>query len=408
MAALALLTVLASGLSCRTLASAPGDAASRPDHTLILLSFDGWRWDYQTKVATPNLDRLIAGGVRAERLIPAFPTKTFPNHYSIVTGLYPAHHGMVGNRMSDLASGLTFTTSDRQAVTDARWWGGEPLWVTAERQGVLSATLFWPGSEAPIGGTRPRYWLPYDERVPNDTRVDDILAWLDLPLAERPRLLLGYFSDVDMAGHRSGPESREVLEAIVSLDRVLGRLMDGLATRGLLETVNVAVVSDHGMAETSPDRWISLDDYLPPEAVDVVEAGPYVALNPRAMTTAQVYERLHGAHPHLRVFLREETPLAWHYRDHPRIPAIVGVADEGWEIVKSHSTAPPRASKIGGNHGYDPAVQSMHALFVAAGPAFRKGVTVPPFENVHLYNALAAALGIRPSPNDGDPELDQR
>jgi predicted AlkP superfamily pyrophosphatase or phosphodiesterase len=384
-------------------AAEPGAASDRPP-TLILLSFDGWRWDYHDKAPAPNLRRLIAGGVRAERLIPVFPTKTFPNHYTVVTGLYPERSGVVGNSMRDPASGLAFKMSDRGAVSDSRWWGGEPLWVTAERQGVASAVYFWPGSEALIGGVRPRFWKPYDESIPNAQRVREMLGWLDRPPSERPRLVIGYFSDVDTAGHRSGPLSKEVAAAIASVDRTLGSLLDGLAARGLTGSTNVAVVSDHGMAETAPPRVITLDNFLPRGAATIVESGAYVGIDPGDMTAEQIYKRLHGAHPRLRVFLREQTPAHWHFRSNPRIPTIVGVADEGWLAVSGLAAA-AGSSFSKGNHGYDPQLASMHGLFVAAGPAFRRGATVPPLENVHLYNALCSALGLRPAPNDGDPAL---
>ncbi|HEY8548417.1 MAG TPA: ectonucleotide pyrophosphatase/phosphodiesterase [Vicinamibacterales bacterium] len=395
---------LASTSACRASAPLPPASASASDlrPTVILLSIDGWRWDYHTKADVPNLRRLIVRGVHADALIPAFPSKTFPNHYTIVTGLYPGHHGVVGNNMREPGTPLTFSIGDRRAVTDARWWGGEPLWVTAKRQGHKVAPLFWPGAEAPIGGMLPDYWKQFDDGVPNDARVDQLLEWLDLPADQRPTFLTGYFSNVDHAGHYGGPDSPELLRALGDADRALGRLLDGLASRGLLERVNVVVVSDHGMATLSPNRTIVLSDYLDVNAVDIVELSPNLAINPGRLTVDQIYRRLSGAHPRLRVYRREESPPHWRFRDHPRIPAIVGVADEGWSVVRRRSV-PSRV--LHGNHGYDPQVRSMHGLFVAAGPAFRRGATVPAFESVHVYNVLARILGVTPAPNDGDPAI---
>lgn len=398
--------------------SAARDAAARPvaskdgtQPTVILLSFDGWRWDYETKAPTPNLRRVMARGVRAERLIPAFPSKTFPNHYTLVTGLYPAHHGIIGNSMHDPAMQADFSLSNRAAVGDGRWWGGEPLWVTAKRQGLLSATMYWPGSEAEIQGVRPRYWSLYDDKTapPNEERVARLLAWLDLPAAERPSFITGYFSDTDHAGHDRGPDSPEVRDAIIRLDAVLGRLLDGLEARGLLDRVNLVITSDHGMAATSPDRVIFLADYLDLRTVTLVDTNPTIGVMPKTVSADEVYRRLAKAHPHLQVYRREETPEAWHFRDHPRIPAIVGVADDGWVVRRERPKPGDTPMKPGGAHGYAPDAESMHGLFVAAGPAFRGGgVTVPAFDNIHVYNMLAAALGLRPAPNDGDVAVARR
>jgi predicted AlkP superfamily pyrophosphatase or phosphodiesterase len=393
--------------SCRTVHSLesgpPRPGSYKP--TLILLSFDGWRWDYHTKASTPNLRRLMARGTTVERLIPVFPTKTFPNHYTIVTGLYPEHHGIVANNMREPATGLSFSLGDREAVEDARWWRGEPIWVTAQRQGQRAATMFWPGSEAPIGGVRPRYWKRFDATLPNEARVDQILAWLDLPDAERPTFIAGYFSDTDQAGHHAGPNSADVRAAIVALDRILGRLLDGLEARQLLDVVNVVVVSDHGMAEVRADRLIALDAYLDLDTVEIVDVGPNLGLVPLTVSADDVYRRLANAHPHLHVFRREETPAHWHYRDNPRIPPMVGVVDEGWELLPRLPRTRPGQPVTFGSHGYDPAVVSMHGIFVAAGPSFRRGATIASLESVHLYNALAAAIGLRPAPNDGDSEV---
>jgi predicted AlkP superfamily pyrophosphatase or phosphodiesterase len=407
MAAVLLILFALAIPSCRTLrpreAGPPRPARHEP--TLILLSFDGWRWDYHTKAPTPNLRRLMARGTHVERLIPVFPTKTFPNHYTIVTGLYPEHHGIVANVMRDPETGRSFSLRDRDAVEDASWWGGEPIWVTAQRQGQRAATMFWPGSEAPIDGVRPRYWKRFDATLPNHARVDQILAWLDLPQSERPTFIAGYFSDTDEAGHRAGPDSPETRAAIITLDRVLGRLLDGLEARRLLDIVNVAVVSDHGMAEVRSDRLIALDAYLDLKTVDIVDVGPNLALAPLTVSVDDVYRRLANAHPHLRVFRREATPAHWRYRDNPRIPPIVGVVDEGWELLPTLPRPRPAQPVTFGSHGYDPAVVSMHGIVVAAGPSFRRGVRIASLKSVHLYNVFTAAIGLTPAFNDGDPRV---
>lgn len=356
----------------------------------------------------PNVARLAARGVRAKGLIPPFPSKTFPSHYSVVTGLHPGRHGIVANNILDVDTGRRFSLSNRAEVQDPMWWGGEPLWLTLRREGRIAAAMFWPGSEAPIGGYRPHHWAPFDASVPGDARVDQVLGWLDLPAAERPSLMTLYFEDVDAAGHDDGPDSPAVRAAVGRVDGYLGRLMRGLDERGLLDRVNLVVISDHGMAETSPERLIVLDDYISLDDVDVVDINPTLGLFPRPGREEAVYRALSAAHPHLKVYRRAETPGHWHLRDHHRIPLIIGVVDEGWEIlpratVERRQTWATAASR--GMHGYDPRDTSMHGLFVAAGPAFKTGATVPAFANVHVYLALAEALDIPPAPNDGDPAI---
>lgn len=377
--------------------------------TVILISFDGWRWDYDAKFPAPNIRRVIARGVRAAALIPSFPAKTFPNHYTIVTGLYPGHHGVVANNIYDPQTGRRFSISNRREVQDPMWWGGEPIWVLLQNSGQPAATMFWPGSEAPILGQRPKYWMPYDETMPGNARVDRLLGWLDLSSAERPTLLTVYFEDVDTAAHRSGPESRNVRDAVSRVDGYVGRLLQGLERRGIDDDVNILITSDHGLAETSVDRVVVLDDYINLDDVEIIDINPTLALLPKPGREDAVYNALAHAHPHLRVYRKQDTPPDWHYRDHPRIPPIVGVADEGWQVLRRATVADRIARRLfgpAGEHGYDPRdAMSMRGIFVAAGPAFKRGVSVPAFENVSIYNVMTAVLGVKPAPNDGNPSV---
>jgi predicted AlkP superfamily pyrophosphatase or phosphodiesterase len=354
----------------------------------------------------------MARGVHAEALIPSFPSKTFPNFYTIVTGLYPGHHGIVANSIKDLATGRTFTLSKREEVGDPMWWGGEPIWVAAQRAGQAAGATFWPGSEAPVGGMWPRYWQPYDENLPGNDRVDRTLEWLDRPADERPTFMTIYFSDTDTAGHNDGPDSRAVREAVMREDAYLGRLLRGLERRALLDRVDVIVVSDHGMSAVNNRRVVFVDDYISLDHVEIIDINPTLGLFPNPGKEESVYRALASAHPRLQVYRREQTPERWHYRDHPRIPPIVGVVDEGWQVMRRQRLADIVARRVrgdGGAHGYDPATaKSMGALFVAAGPSFKQRVTVPAFENVHVYNALAEILDIEPARNDGDPAVARR
>jgi predicted AlkP superfamily pyrophosphatase or phosphodiesterase len=386
----------------------PSDPDAHPpsplESTLILISLDGFMPSYAERHATPNLDAVAREGVRARALKPVFPTKTFPNHYTIVTGLYPARHGIISNNIYDPLIDSRFSLSNRDAVGDSRWWGGEPIWVTAEKQGLITATMFWPGSEAAIGGVRPTYWFEYDGALPNEDRVDQALAWLELPPQERPRFITLYFSDVDTRGHRHGPESREVADAVAHVDSLIGRLLDGLAAQGIEDDVNLMIVSDHGMASTSRDRVVILDDFLDPEDLRIIDLSPVLMAEPVGVSIAEAIDALRRS-PHLDVYHRDSVPPQWHFAGNHRIPSLIAVAEEGRSIASRRQFERNRDRFDGGAHGYPPEVRAMDALFIASGPSFARGVEVEPFSNVHLYNVMAAVLGIIPANNDGDFEI---
>jgi predicted AlkP superfamily pyrophosphatase or phosphodiesterase len=380
--------------ACTRVAPSPA-----PPRAVVLVSLDGFRPDYLDRPAAARLRELAAHGVRARWLRPVAPTLTFPNHYTIVTGLYPAHHGIVGNSIRDTTIGYTFTIRDTAAVRDPRWWGGEPIWVTAQRQGRRTAAYFWPGSEAPIGGMHPTWYRRFDPKVPNRERVDQVLSWLRLPPDSAPALVLLYMGDVDEAGHAFGPEAPQEDSAIARVDSAIGRLQDGLSASGLTDLVDILVVSDHGMVATDSTRTIYVDDYLDPASVEVPELSPTLQIWPRHESADSVYRALAGRNPHLAVYRRADLPARFHFDSTPRIAPIVALAAEGW-LVTTHERA--RTSKAPrGMHGYDPDLPSMQALFLARGPSFRRGAVVPGFENVHLYPLLAELLGVRPAPSDG-------
>lgn len=375
----------------------------------ILVGLDGFRWDYDRMVPMPNLGRLAEHGVRAEGLIPGYPSKTIPNFYSLATGLYPGHHGMIANTILDPATGRRFERSDRAAVVDPMWWGGDPIWNLVGRSGRRTAVMLWAGAEAPIGGRHPDYWREFDDSIPGDERIDQLLTWLDLPPAQRPSFLAVYLQEADRAAHYFGPGSPQTRDAIAATDAQIGRLIAGLEQRGRFAAANIILVSDHGMAETRQDRTIVVDDYLEPSDGTIVDINPTLGVAPAPGREEAVYAKLSRAHPNLTIYRRAETPEHWRFRDQPRVPALTGVADEGWVVIRRSEAATYwRRSPIGGQHGYDPRLPSMRGIFVAAGPAFRQGTVVPAFENVHVHTIIAMASGLTPRPNDGDPAIARR
>ena len=371
-------------------------------YPLILISMDGFRWDYTERTDTPNFDFLIEKGVRAQSLMPVFPTSTFPNHLSIATGLYPENHGIVSNTMYDEVFDAWYTIGEgSESVPESRWYEGEPIWVTAEKQGKVTATYFWPGSEAEINGERPTYWYVYDPSTSNETIIDQLLAWLDLPEGERPGFMTAYFNDANYWGHNLGPDAVGMDTVIQGLDLDFGRLIAGLTARDLLDKVNIIVTADHGMVEIDRDRMIFLDDYIDLEDVTMAGWSPVAGIIPNEGLEDSIYNSLVNVHPQLSVYKKEETPEHLHYRNHRRITPIIGIADEGWSIsTRDYYNNQPEAY-TGGTHGYDLDFLSMHGLFLAYGPAFKDGLIVPTFQNIHIYELIANVLSIAPAVTDG-------
>ena len=389
-------------LGCRAAALPPERAI------VILIGIDGFRWDYLEKYQPPTLLKLAAEGVRSEGLIPQFPSKTFPNHYTIVTGLTLAHHGIISNNMVAPDIPGRFSMSNRDVLADPRWWGGEPIWNTAEKQGRVAAAMFWPGSETVIGGRQATFWMPFKDGMPNEARVGQILEWLALPDGKRPSFLTLYFSDVDNAGHSMGPDSPEVRDAVTNVDQSIRQLVDGVKAAGLADRVHYLVVSDHGMAQLAPERMIVLDDLIDTSTVNVIDWAPVLALNPKDGNVDALYAALKDKHPSLAVYKNADLPAKYGLAGHPRLPSVVGIADEGWFVTSKRDLdrwGNHEGHAPGGTHGYDPQLKSMHGLFIAAGPRLQGGMTVPPFENIHVYELMCALMGLQPAKNGGDPAV---
>jgi predicted AlkP superfamily pyrophosphatase or phosphodiesterase len=368
----------------------PLNAPAQQDKPYVLLiSLDGFRYDYAERDHAANLLALGQRGVTAKALIPSFPTTTFPNHYTIVTGLYPAHHGIVDNSFWDPARHAEFKISDSAATTGGSWWGGTPLWVLAEQQGMRAASFFWPGSDADIQHTRPTYFYKYDGKIPNERRVAQVVEWLKLPKAERPHFITLYFSDVDHEGHTFGPDAPETRDAVRAVDAVLGKLFAEVRALGV--PLDIFVVSDHGMAAVTGDVDISkLADLNGVETASNSTDFKFYSSDPKKID--QVYSELHGRDPRIEVYRRAEIPERLHYSNNPRIGDLVAFAIEP---VVLHLAAKPGQSEPLGMHGYDAArMPEMRGIFFAAGPDLKAGLTVDEFQNIHIYPLIAHILGL--------------
>ena len=380
--------------------------AHRDKPYVILVSFDGFRWDYFEKFRPPNFRRVIQRGARAEGLIPVFPSKTFPNHYSIVTGLYVEHHGIVGNAFYDPARGDRYALGDPGSVADGTWYRGEPIWVTAERQGMVAACFFWPGSEAAIDGIRPTLWRTYEHSTPNELRVDTVISWLKRPAETRPHMITLYFSDVDGAAHRAAVSAEETREAVLKVDQDLGRLLAGIDSLPIRDRVYLVLVSDHGMADTG-DAYITLLHSLVDTASLIVpDSGPVANIHVDAGETAArtLRDTLNSRLGHGRAYLRSEIPARLRYRGDPRVGDVVVIMEQPYmiEVPRRSGPRPP----VFGMHGWDPAGHAMHGIFVASGLGIPAGTTLPRFENVQIYPWLAHLLGLTPAERvDGSGDL---
>ena len=372
--------------------------ASRPH--VVLVSFDGFRPDYLERFDTPAFDRLAARGLRAAGLISVFPSSTFPGHYSIATGLYPEAHGIVANRFYDPLRDDEFDYRDSDDAGDGSWWGGEPVWVTAETQGMVAAAFFFPGTEADIGGVRPSHWRPYDGGVPNAARLQQVLDWLALPPAARPHLITLYFSLVDSAGHGIGPDAPGMRESVEAADRLLGRLLDGVGALPHAAEVALVVVSDHGMAAPDPARLTVLPDVADLGDVRLMAAGPAMSVHVGDPARSRALsDELNAGLPHARAYVREEIPAHLLARANARIGDILVIPDGLGLVGFRRAVERGRRLLRPGMHGWDPRLPEMHGIFLAMGPGIAAGVGLPAVRAVDVYPLIAHLLGLTPHPD---------
>jgi len=367
---------------------------------VVLVSLDGFRWDYNILYKTPNLNKLAVEGVKADRLIPSFPTVTFPNHYTIATGLYPDHHGLISNNFKVQELGLSYRIGDRAAVENPAFYGGEPIWVTARKQGVIAASFFWIGSEAPVQGLHPDYWKKYDETVTYEARIDTVIKWLSYPENKRPELVTLYFDEPDVTGHKYGPVSPETGRVVERLDSLIGVLRSKLSSLPYGERINFILLSDHGMGPVSSERYINLRDLVPARMIKSISgSNPVLMIDPAEGKKDSILLLLNTGHG-IKSWSKSQVPERLHFGTNPRIPEIIVAADSSWSI----GTRSEASSIRGGSHGYDNSDSDMYAIFYAAGPAFRKNYSFSQLNNTDIYGMICRILQLKPAKNDGNPK----
>ncbi|CAO3653887.1 unnamed protein product [Mucor fragilis] len=381
------------------------------DSTVIYISLDGFRNDYLDRKVTPNIDLIAEEGIRAEYMIPSFPSITFPNHWTLATGLYPEAHGIVANEFYDPELREDFIHKNASISGDPKWWGGEPIWITSKNQGKKSAVIMWPGSNVPIKSVSPDYYIPYTRETTAIDKMDIALNWLDMPIEQRPQSISIYIPQIDQKGHGGGPDGKQLNGVLRNMDDAVGHLMSGLTERNLDKHVHLVVVSDHGMAASDTTRLVFYDKIISAESESYLrkrEAWPLLGLRPKddapEFALDQIYSEIYQytketENPHFQVYKRENMPARFHYNSTERIAPIVLIPDVGYTIIKSTDRHGPK-----GVHGYDNMALEMRAIFAAKGPkideAYIPGTVVSPFYNTEMYKFLTNLLNLNAAPNN--------
>ena len=390
--------ILWIAVALTTLFAGCATAEKEKDAYVLMISLDGFRHDLASMANTPTLDSLRAVGVYAD-IAPCFPANTFPNHYSMATGLHPDHHGLINNTFHDTELDLPYAISNGEARKNPDFYGGEPIWNTATRQGKPAHVYFWVGVEAKVGGVEPELWYEYDENVPFKQRADWVIEALHRPEAEIPHLVMAYFEEPDAVEHSYAPDSPQTIAMVEELDSVLGYLFSSLRTSPIFDKLNIIVTSDHGMTENFPEKYINLYSLLDNERIERVVDGVPFYLAPEEDYIDEAYEIL-AAQPHMKVYRREAMPEEYHYgTTTSRITPLIVLPEIGWRLGYSERDYPPKPRSA--THGYDPFERDMQMIFYGAGPAFKKGYTHDRlFQNLNDYLIVCHILGLEPAPND--------
>jgi predicted AlkP superfamily pyrophosphatase or phosphodiesterase len=359
---------------------------------VILISADGFRHDYAKKYKAENLLKLSQNGVKSKGMIPAYPTNTFPNHYTLVTGMYPSTHGLIDNTFYDPKRDELYTMGNKKIVADSSWYGGLPLWGLAEKNGLMAASLFWVGSESNVAGLSPSYYYKYHNEFSNDRKIEIVKDWLKLPEEIRPHLITLYFPQVDTQGHYFGPDAKETEEAVLEIDRAVGRLAEEISKLNIAN-VNFVFVSDHGMILSDVDNPIKLPELINNRRFVVANSfslARIYALNPEQIKST--YKSLKKEkNKGYKVYLTKRFPKRLHFNANPdhRIGDILLVPKAPKVFAPSFESK----RKYPGTHGYDPKkVKDMNASFMAWGTAFKDGKSIGAFENIHVYPLIAKIL----------------
>lgn len=380
---------------------------STPEPYVILISMDGFRWDYVKKYAPTNLSQFAKNGIAAEGLVPCYPSKTFTNHYAIATGMYPDHHGLVNNSFYDREKGLIYRMGKRELVEDGSWYGGTPLWVLAEKSGLKTASFFFVGTEADIQGVNPTYYRKYDGSISNAERINQAIEWLKLPVKDRPRLITMYFSDMDDVGHRASPLDEEKLgKRLADLDQELGVFFKKLKALSL--NINIILVSDHGMMPIEINNLVPVEQFEDDDRYITVNNGAlaHIYLN-EGVSVTEVLSDIQMEDKPWKAYATADLPYFEIPPTNPRWGDILVVPDSGYYLVNVRTLGMRKMAgqSVIGEHGFDTSLKDMQGIFYAGGPLFKQGMTIPAFKNIHIYPLVCHILGLT-IPDDVDGRLE--
>lgn len=372
---------------------------------VVMISLDGFRHDYIEKFNPPFLSTIVDKGIRAKQITPVFPSLTFPNHYTLVTGQYAGNHDLVSNRFKEPSWQQSYSIGNSETTTDGKWYGGNPLWLAVREQGVLSASFFWVGSDANINGHYPNYYVPYDGSVKYQARTQQILDWLSLPEKQRPHFLTLYFSETDHAGHDYGPDSKETKDAVLLVDKLVSDLVDDVAKLNL--PVNFVIVSDHGMKAIENAKRVYLKEYVDTSKANFHERGAVTSIYLKDKTQIQAYKAQLNKVPYTKAYLREELPERYQLKQNPRAGDIILLAEPGAYIYPLKDVPQTREyteATTGATHGYDPyTTPEMGGIFLSFGPHVKNDGLIEAIDNIHVFPYVMALLKLNPVTDiDGD------
>ncbi len=390
------LVVCLSSVGCKSAkTTTPND-----EKRVVILSMDGFRWDYASNANTPTLDSVKRVGSYAQ-VLPIFPSNTFPSHYSMATGLHPDHHGVTNNAFYDETKGRILSVFKAEDCRTEDFWGGEPIWNTVELQGGISHIYMWPGSEYPINGRQATVWTPYDHNLDYYKRADKVVASMSLPADKAPNLVMWYMPEPDGVGHKYGPNSPECIEYVEYIDKVLSYFFAQMRETPYFENTDIILTADHGMTQLSPDRYINMYNTVDWDKINYYVAGNPFGFDVKEEYIDEVVADL-NALGHLTAYRTDAMPEKFHYGTHPtRVPSVIALPDAGWKLAFSKNDGD---LPNGGSHGYSPFDTDMQMVFYAAGPSFKRGYTQPSFQNQNIYLLICELLGITPAKNDGAHE----
>tara|TARA_B100001029_G_C15056877_1_gene455085 strand:- start:1205 stop:2425 length:1221 start_codon:yes stop_codon:yes gene_type:complete len=365
------------------------------DTYVLLISFDGFRYDYMNSIHTPNFDFVEQNGTKATSLKPVFPSLTFPNHYSIATGAYSANHNITGNTFYDKKLNKKYSLYDKKSVRNPDFYKSEPIWVTAEKQNIKTGSFFWVGTEAPIKGVYPSIFKFYDGAVPFKSRIDSVINWFQIDGPKRPRLILLYFSEPDHTGHIYGINRNKINESVSEMDNLLGYLIDELKKIEIFSKLNIIITSDHGMVDVSENKLIVLDDFISDlDKVYIDGSGSHVQIDYKVDDEYYINNLFNDliSIPNSRVWKKSDIPAIFNFTNNNTGDFLL-LADEGW-FITTNSLLSKKKFTLRGMHGYDPSIKNMHGIFYAMGPQIKSNYKINSFENIHIYSLICKILNI--------------